>query len=101
MSNMEKYFEEIDIETSNLLRSFKTNNETTVQKSNAYYAMYGEDRSMENLVWSSDRILNTCKEPLRDKIREGLVLVSALEVGGPRVLKKMLDIIMDVNDSAI
>ena len=63
--------------------------------------MYGEDGSIEHLVWSSDRILNTCEEPLQDKIREELVSVSVLEVGGPLVLKKMLDIIMDVDDSTL
>ena len=46
-------------------------------------------------------ILNTCEEPLHDKIRECLVAVNPLEVGGPLVLKKILDIVMDVDDSAI
>ena len=56
---------------------------------------------MENLAWSSDRILNTCEDSLCDKVREGLIGVSELESGGPLVLKKMLDIVMDVDDSAL
>jgi len=45
--------------------------------------------------------LNTCEDPLQKKIQEGLVGVDALEMGGPLVLKHMLDINMDVNDSAL
>ena len=56
---------------------------------------------VENLSWSSDRILNTCEDSLRDKVREGLVGVSALESGGPLVLEKTLDIVMDVYDAAL
>ena len=101
MSDAKKSLEETDIETSDLFRIIKTNDETTVRKSKTYYAMYGEDGSVENLAWSSDRILNTCKEPPRDKIREELVSVSALEVGGLLVLKKILDINMDVDNCAV
>ena len=54
---------------------------------------------VENLSWSADFILNRCETPLKDKIREGLVGVSPLEVGGPLVLKLMLDIVLDVDDS--
>ena len=67
---------------------------------NRYYAQYGSDYSVENLAWSGDRLLNTCEEPLRNKILEGLVGVEMMEMGGPLVLKMMLDIIMDVDDSA-
>ena len=56
---------------------------------------------MENLAWSADRILNTCEDSLRDKVREGLVGISDLEAGGPLVLKKTLAIVMDVDDSAL
>ena len=56
---------------------------------------------MENLASLNDRILNACEEPLRNKILEGMVGVNAMEIGVPLVLKLMLDIIMDVDDSAL
>ena len=56
---------------------------------------------MKNFAWSNDHILNTCEEPLRKKILEGVVGVNTMEMGGPLVLKLMLDIIMDVDDSAL
>ena len=45
-------------------------------------------------------MLNTCEEPPRDKVREGLVGVLALEAGGTLVLKLMLDTLMYVEDWA-
>ena len=56
---------------------------------------------VESLTWSADRILNMFEDSIRDKARECLVGVSELESGGPLVLKKMLDIIMDVDDLAL
>jgi len=56
---------------------------------------------VENLSWSGDYILNTCEDSLCDKVREGLVGVSEIENGGPLVLKKMLDIVMNVDDAAL
>ena len=89
------------IQTTYLIKSFKDIDEATIKRSNSYYARYGADWSAENMSWSSDRILNTCEDLLRDKARKGLVGVSALESGGPLVLKKTLDIVMDVDDTAL
>ena len=49
VANAEKALEGINIETLDLFKSFKVNNEKTFRKSNAYYVMYGEDGSVENL----------------------------------------------------
>jgi len=61
--------------------------------------MYGSSATVENIAWSADCILSTCEDTLRDKVREQLIGVSAPESGGPLVLKLMLDIVMDVDDS--
>ena len=42
-----------------------------------------------------------CKNMLRNKVREQLLGVTPLESGAPLVLKLMLDIVMDVNDSTL
>ena len=44
--------------------------------------------------------MNTCEDPLRDKIREGLVGVSVLEPP-PHVLKLILNVVMDVEDASL
>ena len=84
-----------------LIKLFKYLDEPTIHRSNAYYEKYGAYYLVENLAWSDDRVLNTCKDSLRDKVQERLVGVSELESGDPLVLKKMLDIVMDVDDSAL
>ena len=56
---------------------------------------------VENLAWSGGQILNTCEDMLRDKVREGLVGISPLEVGVTLVLKIMLILVMDVDYSDV
>jgi len=56
---------------------------------------------MENLSWSQNIILNLCEKPLRDKVRESIFGMSTFEMGRPIILKIILDVIMDVDDSAL
>ena len=91
----------IKINSINLITSFQDVNESTIRQSNRYYAMYGSPSTVENLSWSGDRCLETCEDNLKDKVREQLVGVSALESGGPLVLKLALDLVMDIDDSAL
>ena len=92
--------EAIKIRSVNLLKSFQYLSESSI-RSNKYCAMFGSDATVENLLWSQDRILNSCQEPIRDKVRESIVEMSTLKMGGPIILKIMLDIIMDVDDSVL
>ena len=62
------------VNTTNLIKSFKDLDETTIKLSNLYYAKYSTLWSIDNLSWSSHYILNTCDDSLRDKVREGLVM---------------------------
>ena len=57
------------IRTQDLITSFRTLDESTIRRSNAYYARFGADHSVENLAWSADRCLNTRDNALRDKVR--------------------------------
>ena len=91
----------MDIFTSELLKDFKTIDVTTIHRSNAYYTQYGVGNTVENISWSGDRILDMCEESLRDNIQEGLIDVCLLELGGLLVFKLMIDIVLDVEDSAL
>ena len=93
--------EAINIKTLDLLKGFKDIELSTIQQSNKYYAKLVTESTVENLVWSSSHVLNTCDISLRDKVREGLVNVSLLEARGLLVLKKKLEIIMGVDDSSL
>ena len=89
------------INTTDLIKFFRDLDEVTIRPSNAYYVRFGVDYLVGNLAWSSDQCLNTCNDALRDKVREGLVGVSVMESGVPLVLKKTLELIMDVDDVAL
>ena len=73
--------EAVDLVSTNLLQNYKGISKEEVKVLNKYYSQYGQDYLVENLAWSNDRILNTCKEPLRNKILEGMVGTSAMEMG--------------------
>ena len=89
------------IEPVDLLKNYKGIDEETVRVSNRYYSRFGTEYLVENLSWSSVRILQTCEESRRNKILEGTVGISPMESGGPLILKLMLDIIMDVDNSVL
>ena len=42
-----------------------------------------------------------CEGPLKDKVREQLVGISSFESGGPLLFRRALDLIMDVDESAL
>ena len=85
---METNLKLIPIPTSNSIKLLKHIDEATIRQPNTYYAKYGNEYSVEILAWSVDLILNTHKNSLRDKVREGLVGVLDLESGRPLALKK-------------
>jgi len=68
--------EKTNIEPTDQLNSYKGIDKDTVRGSNRYYSEYGTEYSVENLAWSADHVVQTCKEPLRNKILEGMVGVS-------------------------
>ena len=45
--------------------------------------------------------MNTYNVTLMEKVKESLVEISPLDVAGPLVFKMMLEIVMDVDNSAL
>ena len=72
---------------------------STIHSSNKYFAEYGANYLVEKLSWSAEHILNTCDNSLKCKVQEGLVGALSLEASGSLVLKLMIDIIFDMDDS--
>ena len=93
--------EAVNFNLKNLLKNYKGIGKEEVRVLNRYYFHYGSDYSMENLAWSNDQLLNTCEEPLRNKIVERCVGVDTMEMRDPLVLKMVLDVIVDVDDSVL
>ena len=90
----------VEITPLDIVKHFKSIKETTICQSNCYYAKYGASYTAENLEWLGDKLLNSCKEPFKNKIREGLVGVSLEEQIGLLTFMVMLGLIMDV-DAAV
>ena len=93
--------ESLSIDTIDLMHHLKKVNKSEVRLSNRCYNQYGTEATVENLVWSADRIIDTCDDNLSNKVWEGLVGVSPLESGGPRVLELMFDVVVDMDDAAL
>jgi len=86
----EEALEVLAFEPVNLLKNYKGIDKDTVRVSYQHYSRFGAEYLVENLSRSSNWILQTCEEPLRNKI---------MESRGPLILKLMLEIIMDVDNS--
>ena len=89
----------IPTETQDLLKSFKGLEKVEINQSSKYYSEYGAKWTSEKIAWLLDMILNMCDDALRNKLRDGLVGVSPLKSSDPLVLKLMLDIIIDINET--
>ena len=70
--------EKVGIILTNLLNPYKDIKKVRVRASNRYYMEYSSVYLVENLAWTTDRIIHTCEDPLRNKILDGVVEVSAL-----------------------
>ena len=82
ISNAMTALESTDIENMNSLSLFQYLNETVKRAPNQYYAIYGSTKTVEKLAWSSDRIMSTCEDSIRDEVRDQLMIVLHLEAGG-------------------
>ena len=71
--------EAVSLEPTDLLTNYKGIGEDEVCMLNQYYSTYGSDYLVDNLAWSNNNVLNTCKEPLKNNILEGVVEVDVLE----------------------
>ena len=91
----------VDIDPIDMMSRLHELSEATIRWSNRHYATWSSAGTVENLSWSADRILATCEDTLLDKVRKGLVGVSPMESRGLLVLFKMMNIIMDIDDSAL
>ena len=50
-------------------------------------------------MWLSDMDLNTGDKTIRNKVQEGLVYVSSIEIGRPLVLKLILKYVINIDNS--
>jgi hypothetical protein len=62
----------------------------TGKRANAYFLKFGTEYHGENVVWSGQKILNSCDQALRDKLVESTRGWALEHQGGPTYLKLLL-----------
>ena len=87
--------------TINLLDHFQTLSEHEVRKYIRYFKSFGKHYVIQNLSWSADILLKSCKQDLRDKVAEYLMIVSIDEKGGPLTLFYILSEITSFSGDAV
>lgn len=73
----------------------------TVRHANAYYLKFGADYHGENIVWSGEKILNSCDTDLRDKLVECTRNWPEEHKGGPTYLKLLLSLVLSTTEKSL
>ena len=72
-----------------------------VQKATAYFIQFGKEYHRENVIWSGEKILNSCDGELRDKLVESTRTWDKKYVGGPTYLKLLLGLILSTSEKSL
>ncbi len=85
----------------NLFDNYKDVSLEMVKKSTRFYYEHStQDYIIENIVWSGEKLINSCTPELRDMILQKALFLPQKEVGGPVYFKIMMDIYHDVSSKA-
>ena len=72
-----------------------------VKQANAYFLKYGVEYHGENVVWSGEKILNSCDTQLRDKLVESTRSWEEKYRGGPTYLKLLVGLILSTSEKSL
>ena len=84
-----------------LFHNIRETNLATIQLANKYFIEYGEDYHGENVIWSGEKILNSCDSTLRDKLIESTRGWDEQEKGGPTYLKLLMGLIVATSEKSL
>jgi hypothetical protein len=73
----------------------------TIKRANAYFLKFGADYHGENIIWSGEKILNSCDTELRDKLIESTRNWGEEYKGGPTYLKLLLSLILSTTEKSL
>jgi hypothetical protein len=85
----------------NLFTDANLVNLETVCHATAYFNRYGTSYHGENILWSGEKILNSCDTSLRDKLVESTRDWPKAEVGGPTYLKLLLNLVLSTSQKSL
>ena len=84
-----------------LFHDIKSTDIGLVKLANQYFMEWGDDFHGENIVWSGEKILNSCDEGLRDKLIESTRGWDAMHKGGPTYLKLLMGLIVATSEKSL
>ena len=87
--------------TIDLLDYFQTLSEHEVRTSIRYFKRFDKHYVIQNLAWSTDILLKSCEQDLRDKVAERLMLVLEDEKGGPLTFFYILSEITSFSEDVV
>ena len=83
-----------DAEKINLFHYFRTLDVETVLKFSDWISKFGDDSDMQDLLWSGNKVLNSCSQLLREKFEESIISLDTHHKTGPVYFKLMMDLIL-------
>lgn len=84
-----------------LLDKFNITTLDNVKKSSEFWMLSGGDHHVENVRWSGEKILDSCDEPLREKILESTHSLPQIFHGGPVYFFYMMSYVTTTSDQAM
>ena len=84
-----------------LFHNIRDTDMNLVKLANQYFMEYGQDYHGENVVWSGEKILNSCDETLRDKLIESTRGWDSKYKGGPTYLKILMGLIVATSEKSL
>ena len=84
-----------------LFRAIKSTDLAIVKLANQYFMEFGDEFHGENIVWSGEKILNSCDTTLRDKLIESTRGWEEKHKGGPTYLKLLMNLIVATSEKSL
>ena len=82
------------------LADYLSVSEAAVKASNTAYYLYGDETAIENLKWSQDLLMNSCKEDLQVQVANKVFAQPEIERGGPLVLFYIVQLIVKTTEKS-
>jgi len=87
-------FPEVGARAVDLFHSYNDVDLETIKKASAFFMRRGQPYHVENLLWSGNKLLNSCDDKLRQKIEEKTIRYSVEHRTGPVYFAIMIALVL-------
>lgn len=84
-----------------LFHNIKSVDINVIKMASQYFIEYGDTYHGENVIWSGEKILNSCDATLRDKLIESTRGWEPKHKGGPTYLKLLMGLIVATSEKSL